>query len=191
MKEEKIKSALEIAMEKVSDLPELTPEEIAEQNEKEYGPIGEAVASRYLNGSITDGELSLEWNKYSGIPERIFRRRLVAAFCGEIRLDNDADIAMKALKGLKLIAADEHCVVDSASEDFSKIVDRFIEQKNLKLRQFEIYALDRLNGLGISGSAIRPNLNEDAQWKEELREIQNGYERQLADIRGRVIRELQ
>ena len=68
MKEEKIKSALEIAMEKVSDLPELTREEIEEQKEKEYGPVGDAVAKKYLSGTISDGELPPLMSLLNGHP---------------------------------------------------------------------------------------------------------------------------
>jgi hypothetical protein len=49
VEEERIKSAFEIAMERISDLPELTPEEIAAQNEKKYGPIGKVIAGNYVN----------------------------------------------------------------------------------------------------------------------------------------------
>ena len=78
MGEEGIKSALEIAMEKISRLPELTPEEIAGQKEREYMPIGEALCQRYLNGAITDKDLSFELEKCHGDKEHIVRRTLVS-----------------------------------------------------------------------------------------------------------------
>ena len=49
-----IKSTLELAMEKAAKLPKLTPEEIRERQEREYGPLGRAIAERFLRGELPD-----------------------------------------------------------------------------------------------------------------------------------------
>ncbi len=191
MKEERIKSALEIAMEKISDLPELTREEIEEQKEKEYGPIGEALAMKYLSGTISDSELPLELAHYSEARGRIVRRSLVAGFCREIKLENEESGSARALKGFKLLASEKSGFVERMEDEFRKIIDEYSRIKEEKSRQFEVLAKERLVKLGISGSAVRPNLSEDADWKEQLREIQNLFEARLIDIRTRLMQELQ
>ena len=191
MKEEKIKSALEIAMEKISGLPELTQEEIAEQQEKEYGSIGDAAAKRYLEGVIGDRDLLLEWDRFPGIRAQIVRRRLVAALCREIRLDSEGGLAQKALEGLKLLGPANNAAIAALAEDFQKMVDRFADEQKSVLRRFEISAMDEIGKLGISGSAVRPNLNENPQWKTELRRIQDSYATKLEDIQRSLAREVQ
>jgi hypothetical protein len=191
LKEEKIKSALEIAMEKISDLPELTKEEIEEQKKKEYAPVGDAVAKKFLSGTISDSQLPLELARYSESPGHIVRRSLVAAFCREIKLENEAPISDGALKGLRQLASEESDLVERMAIEFWTIIGEYSRMKEEKSQQFEVLARERLEKLGISGSSVHPNLSEDASWKEQLRKIQNSFEPQLAGIREKLLQELQ
>ena len=88
MEEERIKSALELAMERVAGLPELTPEEIAEQKEKEYRPVGETLGNKYLQGVIDGREMASELSQYRGEPARIVGKSLVSCLRSSIRLDD-------------------------------------------------------------------------------------------------------
>jgi hypothetical protein len=191
VKEERIKSALEIAMEKLSDLPELTPEEIQEQKEKEYSPVGEALAKKYLSGAISDGELRVELARHTGEPGEIVRYALAESFCRELHLENDMEISGRALKGLKLLVSGKIKAVERIGNEFREIIEEFDRKTEEDSGQFEVLAIERLGKLGIAGSAIRPNMNEDEHWKEYLHEIQNVFEPRLEDIRNRLMRELQ
>lgn len=42
---------------------------------------------------------------------------------------------------------------------------------------------------GIGGSAVRPNLNEDGGWLEELSAIERAHEPQLEALRETLLRE--
>jgi len=66
MEDGKIKSALEIAMEKVAKMADLTPKEIREQKDREYRPRGEVTASKYLSHVIKNTDLAVELSKYQG-----------------------------------------------------------------------------------------------------------------------------
>lgn len=191
MKEEKIKSALEIAMEKISDLPELTRDEIEKQKEKEYGPVGNALARKYLSETISDGELTLQLTGHSGTRGRIVRRALIEGLCRELRLENYNEVGGRVMRGLKILSPERRESVDRRAAGFREIVDQFVKEKEEKSRRFEILAKERFRDLGIAGSAVRPNLKEDAPWKEQLREIQNIYEPRLAEVRNRLMQELQ
>jgi hypothetical protein len=177
-------------MEKISGLPELTREEIEEQKEKEYGPVGEAVARKYLSGTISDSELPLELAHYSETQGQIVLRSLVAGFCREIKLENEGSSSERALKGLKLLASERSDFVERMGDEFRKISDEYSRIKEERSRQFEVLAKDRVTKLGISGSAVRPNLSEDSHWREQLREIQDFFEPRLTQIRGRLMQEL-
>jgi hypothetical protein len=190
MGEEGIKSALEIAMEKISRLPELTPEEIAGQKEREYMPIGEALCQRYLNGAITDKDLSFELEKCHGDKEHIVRRALISSLCRSIQLENLPNANM-ALKGIMFLFAGQNKAVERLTGDFQRILEEFVRDRDGKYGEFQAQARDRLNKLGISGSAIRINPNEDKFWQAELRRIRHTYEPRLSNLRKILIQEFQ
>jgi predicted component of type VI protein secretion system len=191
LEEERIKSALEIAMEKVSGLPELTAEEIAEQREKEYGPIGEAIAKKFLGGTLADGEILAELSRYSQEPRRIVRRELVAGLCRELRLDNERETAGRALSGMKQLASEKRGLFEAVAKDFLNIFSEFIEKKEKKFREFELLARELIENLGISGSAVRINMNENETWKQELNRIRESYEPRLKKLRNVLTQGLQ
>ena len=58
-----IKSAWEIALEKVDKLGELSPEELKRQKEEKYALIGQALADKYLGG-LDLWQLDVELDKY-------------------------------------------------------------------------------------------------------------------------------
>jgi hypothetical protein len=189
LKEERIKSAFEIAMEKLSDLPELTPEEIREQKEKEYGPVGEALAKRYLSGAISDGELPAELARHAGEPGKIVRHALADGLCRELNLENNIEIGERALKGLKLLVSEKSKAIEKIGNEFREMVEEFDKKAEEASRQFEVLAIERLGKLGIAGSAVRPNMNEDEHWNKHLQEIQNVFEPRLGAIRNRLMQE--
>jgi hypothetical protein len=191
LKEEDIKSAFELAMEKISDLPELTPEEIDEQKKKEYGPVGDAVAKKYLSGTISDWELPLELARHSEAEKRIVRSACIAGLCREMRLENERDVLTKAMKGLKLLAPEKSDAVERIGNGFWEVFNEFAEKREEESRRYEVCAVEKLRKLGISGSAVRPNLGEDADWKEQLRRMQKLYEPRLEEIRIRLKQEVQ
>lgn len=190
MGEEGIKSALEIAMEKISGLPDLTPEEIARQKEREYIPIGEALCQRYLDGAITDKDLPFELGKCHGDKEHIVRRAMVSSLCRSIQLENVPN-ANRALKGIMLLFAGENKAVESLTGDFQRILEEFERDREGKYGEFQAQARNRLNKLGISGSAIRINPHEDKFWQAELRRIRHRYEPRLSNLRKILIQEFQ
>ena len=59
-----IKSAWEIAMEKVENLERLSPEDLRRKQEEEYALIGEVLANKYLGG-LDQWQLGVELAKYS------------------------------------------------------------------------------------------------------------------------------
>ena len=116
---------------------------------------------------------------------------MVAAFCREIKLENEAPISEGALKGLRQLASEESDLVERMGIEFWTIIGEYSRMKEEKSRQFEVLARERLGKLGIEGSSVHPNLSEDMSWKEHSREIQNSFEPQLASIREKLSQELQ
>ena len=186
MEEERVKSALEIAMERISALPELTPEEIAEQKEKQYGPVGEAVAGRFLSGAITEDELPEELNKHTD-QRQIVWFGAVSAFCRTLRFEEDPAITGRALKGLHRIAPGKKSLIEKAGVEFRAVVEEFEQEIHKEAQGIESLVLEPL---GISGSAVRCNPAVNGQWLEKLAKISQAYEPRLEKLRAGLSQEL-
>ena len=60
MDEEEIRSSLEIALEKVSKMPALTPQQIRAQKTREYKSRSEVVVGKYLTAALRAEDLVTE-----------------------------------------------------------------------------------------------------------------------------------
>lgn len=187
VKEEVIKSAFELAMERISGLPELTPQEIAEQKEKQFGPVGEAMAGKYLRGVIRADEMLHELERYEGEPEQIILRSLLSRLCGTLQLEGDAAAADKALTVMSRIFPTKQTAVEKAAEKFRALSGRFEQEREKKRAEMKPEAAERM---GITGSAVRYNLDDYGPWMEEIAKLRQACEPQAAAIRNRLLGDL-
>ena len=187
MEEERIKSALEIAMERVSAMPELTPEDMAAQKEKQYGPIGEAMAGRYLKGLLNENELAAELDKYSPDQRRIVRCALVSGLCRAMGLEGDLESAGRALNGMLGISREKGSFIEKTAEEFRNLLREFEQEKREKSADIEASAL---RPLGISGTAVRCNPAENRHWREAMEKMRHSFEPRLAALRSALQYEL-
>jgi hypothetical protein len=190
LEDEGIKSALELAMERVSALPQLTPQEVAEQKIRENAPVGTAIAVKYLSGTLSDAELPVELSRYEGDRRLIICRALLASLCRELRFGNTPRNAQKALLGAAAVAPRNRMLCEEAARSFERILGEFEAAKEKRLGEFMALAGQKMNELGISGSAVRPNLNENDRWKEALAAMQQAYEPKLEELRAMLEQEL-
>jgi hypothetical protein len=188
VEEERIKSALEIAMERISGLPELTPEDIAAQKEKQYAPIGEALAGKYLSGLLNDDELTSEAARYPADQNKIVRRALLSGLCRTLRPEGEIEAAGRAFMGMSRIAPEKIILIEKAAERFRTIFRAFDQEKQKKTADMELPALQTL---GISGTAVQCNPAENAHWLEEVDKLRKTYEFELEALRALLLRELQ
>jgi hypothetical protein len=190
VEEEGIKSALELAMERISALPQLTPQEIEEQRQKENAPLGTAIALKYLNGTISDAELPAELNRYEGERRQIIYRALLSSLCNEMRLENNPQHIMRSLRAVAALIPQKKSLCETAANSFGQILDEFKTAREKRISELGDLARKKLSELGIGGSAVWPNLNEDDHWKEELASIQRAYEPKLERLRNNLLEEI-
>ena len=186
MGEERIKSAFEIAMEKISGLPELTPEEIAGQKEKEFKPIGEALSRKYLTGIISERELQVELNRHDGDKSRIIRKAFITNLCLSIRLD-DPSQGDKVLKGIAQLFSAKDTRFKKAERDLEEVMGGFKRESLRKIREFETMAREKIKEAGVSGSAVRPNVSAYGPWQDALLKLHKAYEPRLNKIINTLI----
>lgn len=190
MEEEGIKSALELAMERISGMPELTPEERAEQKEREHAPIGVAMAVRYMGGALAGTELPIELKRYNGSRQQIVRRALISSLCREMCPEKGQEIALKALGGIMQIAPGKKAFLEKAEKRFLQILSDFEEDKKGSYGRFEASAAKIIRTLGISGPAVRLDFNENEEWRLEVTALAQAYEPRLEKLRDSLIKEL-
>ncbi len=188
MEEERVKSALELAMERISAMPELTPEEIAAQKEKQYGPLGEALAGRYLSGLVNEDELPEQIEKLPVEQRLIVRRALISGLCRTLQLEGDLRSAEKALIGLRHAVSPKASYIEKAAEDYWLIVRELSQEKEKQSAAIEAAAL---KPLGIGGTAVRCNPAENLYWTEELKKLRQLFEPRLKSLRLGLLQELQ
>jgi len=187
--EEEVKSAFELAMERISGLPKLTPEEKAEQKEREFAPIGTAMAVKYMDGALADGALPTELKRYQGNQLQIVRRALISSLCREMQFESTRGAAQRALNGIAQITPERRDALEEAQRSFWAILDDYENAKDKKFLEFGASALERIKNLGISGSAVQPNLDENEQWKTELNGLRQLFEPRLEHLRTTLMRE--
>ncbi len=181
MEEHRIKSALEIAMEKIARMPHLTPDELIKQKEREYRPIGEAIAKRYLESAIRGTELTGELGKYQGDEGRIVKRAFISSLCQATDF-GDAARSRRAMEGVRILAG-ANSRFEEVRREFEEISGEFEQETRRRREVFETMEKVRLRRLGISGSAIKPDVREKEDWQQEWGRIQHEYDSRLDKLR--------
>lgn len=176
----KVKSTIELAMEKAARLPRLTKEEIRQRREEEYGPRGRAIAELILRGDLAADRLELELSKYDGEEGEIVRRAFLARLCQAIDLE-DAEATARAFEGIEAVVRDGH--LKEASNRWSGILRDYQEQRQQELSTTEAAESGALRELGVSGSAIRLNLQQNQSWRKKQSELLQRFRPQVEEIK--------
>jgi hypothetical protein len=176
----KIKSTIELAMEKAAKLPRLTEEEIRRRREKDYEPRGRAIAGRFLAGELSGNEAEIELGKHRGEEGEIVRRAFLAALCGSIALE-DAESSSRAFEGIEALARGD--LPSELTERFRGIFQDYEQQMREELARTEQAESAFLRELGISGSAIRLDLQRSEKWRGKRDELLRRFRPRLDEIK--------
>lgn len=171
-----IKSALEIAMEKVEKLEKATDEE---RLRWKYIPEGERLAFRYLK---EDGNLVAELGRYEEGLKQYIIQGAADILIRYIDLPKD-DLAKrnsrKAMDGLKTLKSDK-VSVENVYSQIRRLFDHYIEQGEQQRRQayerlkmeFEAKVQQAIQQQLGSMVGIKINVESQPQFQEEWRRIQ-------------------
>ena len=181
--DDRIKSARELAMERLAKISGLTPEEQAEQREKEYGPRGAAIAHKYLQDKIRSREIKSELEHYQGKNRIAVKKGLVSALCDAVVIWDGAG-SVKAIDGLSAVI--DKAELSGIRQDVETITRDFIGEAEQRRTEYTELARQKLTGKGISGSAVWPNVAEDDDWRQELKKIGAGYSEKFEPVKERL-----
>ena len=157
-----IKSAAEIAREKIEQLGEVTEEE---RLKWKYVPEGEKLAARYLKG---DGNLAAELEKCEAKARKYVAEGASGILIRNIGLPrNDAAKRnnKKAMEGLKIVKNDK-VAVENVFSKIRHILDHYVEQGEQQKQQ--AYEALKTEFEAKVQQAIRQQIGVNAQMKIDI-----------------------
>ena len=183
-----MKSAFEKALERAERLGKLSPEEIRESREKEFTPIGRALAEQYLGhgyGHILEEEMA----RYGGEEKDVVMKAALCRLVEAIELGNHeaterAMGGIVALKGEAEVGPIQKQLTSLLEEYKQEEKDRYEEEKG----EMERKERELSQELGISGSAIGEiNLEASETWKEICRELYSQFDQRLDQLKEQLL----
>jgi hypothetical protein len=181
-----IKSAREIAMEKIEKIGEATEDE---RFEWKYLPEGEKLAARYLKQGI---DLSSELEKFDKKACKYVVRGISSVLVKNIDIPKDeADKKTNklAMDGLKAIKTDK-ARVESVLNQIKHIFNHYSEQGDKQLKQayaslksdFSAKVEQALRQQGANMAGVRIDIEKQPQFQEEWRKVKIQLEGQYIQV---------
>ena len=180
-----IKSAWELAMEKVEKLGKLSPEELQRQKAEKCGSIGQGLAEKYLTG-LALRDVRIELDKYKGEERELVRAALASKLIDAIEL-GDAERLLKVIEGISELNLKSREGLAGIRAEIEQLFAECREAEQKKRREVETAARGVLHQLRISGSAIG-SVNPEVvpEWKNELDKIALPYRERLDSLKARL-----
>ncbi|MBU2647179.1 hypothetical protein KKI24_20890 [bacterium] len=168
MGEGRVKTAFELAMEKVAEMPALNLEEIREEHKKESLSKGEAIARRYLQNIKRQTDIKSEIAAFE--PEqRVFARNAALQWLSRELSLTQVEANRHILEGIASLNPD--ISVDLAMKRLNKVIDGFQKEIMAAYSLIEKSEINLLKKEGISGSAVKPNLRHHNTWLTKQAEL--------------------
>jgi hypothetical protein len=192
-----IKSAFEIAMEKISKIEDATPEERVKWK---FFPIGEQLGAKFLKEDIN---ILSELNKYKDPERKFVMQGAVEVLARSIDLprnDNIKKVNRKAMDGIKLVKKDKSGVENIYSK-FRYVFNHYNEQGEQQRKQaYEQVkaqfaakleqAMQQQYGANVR---VKPNVNLEQhpqfqeEWRHVLVQLEQQYINHLNEYRKELI----
>ena len=193
--EDRIKSAIEIAMEKTAELGDPTPEELRRMK---WAPEGERLAARYLEGA-TDLREALAPIDRSSIPHVL--KGLLTILLRRLELPRDDVVAAtnkRILEALRVLCEDRKALeeiiarVAYVEEQFAGYGRQQIEASYQELKEKVTFQIQQqLRQQGMTGTVqidVTSMPEFQSQWRTALAGVERPYEQNLEDLRMQLLK---
>ncbi len=179
----KVKSAFELAMEKVAEMPSLDKKEIQKKHEEEYMAEGEAIVQQYLQGALRQKDIEPKIVGYQEDIGRLVKKGILNTIKDLISLGD----TNRNKKNFQLLQIIEPAIdTEGIQIELNTMIDEFKQQIQQEYSIMVKVGMDQLKKIGISGDAAIPNLRESEAWKEKFLELQQGYNSKLGVLKNKV-----
>jgi len=183
LEDNRIKSALEIALEKAAQMPSLTHEELVKQKEREFKPRGEAIANKYMGNALRGADLVTELRRYKGEEGETVKKAFLSTLFESIRL-NDVEKSRRAISGIQTV--EKEVSLKEIDRELEEVFNEYRQEEKQRALVYEGLEREQLQKLGISGSAVKPNLEESKNWQQELAGLKLIYESRLNKLKENI-----
>lgn len=188
MSEDRIKSALEIALEKAEKLGKLSPEEAKKKLEDEFYPRGKALAEKYLKG-LRWRDLETELKRFANEKEKgVVKRAFLTTLITEISLE-EVEKSGQALEGILYVSGNSSLM--QTKEKITVLLNNYHEAKDSlyssSRKTISKKVEEQLKQEGIAGSAIQVNMLATEEWQEAQKQLHTRYDGELSLIKKALL----
>jgi hypothetical protein len=176
---ERMKSAKEIALERVEKLDRISPEELKEEKARKCAELGRQLALRYLTAR-KPGEIEEELLKYSGEERNMVERSLWQDMVCKLELGNHDHLSFL----LELASRMKNEIIGKAGPEINNVFYSYQEAVEKSKREIRNEGKNVLHQLRISGDAVGDiNLRAREEWKGRIKATALPYEQELGRIK--------
>ena len=190
-----IKSAYEIAMEKVEKIGDPTEEE---RLGWQYVPEGEKLAAKHLRGEV---DLKIELGKYDFRSRKYVIDSALSTLIKNISLPKNEIVNKtntKAIEGIKELKNDK-VKIENILNQMRRIFSHYNEQGEQQRKQaykqvkeaFEIKVQKAMQLQGGDISGVKINIEKQPQFQEEWRRVQNQLDAHYINLLDGLKKEIQ
>jgi hypothetical protein len=164
-----IKSTLDLVLEKTKNLT-LSPEEKEAQKQKEIVNRIKGMMQKYQDGILSKSELITDYEILKKDTNMSQNKALILEVTERIEPDQDNQPLLEVLQ--------ECCSIDTAAIEtiIANCRKAYIAASQNRMERLKEDLAQQSN---ITGSAVLPNLEADEQWRQEIRRMRAGFEKQL------------
>lgn len=176
-----MKSALEIALEKLKKLDDRGKEEAVEMEQQKYTQAAASLGNAFLQGKIKAEKIKESINRYPEESRDAALKAFLAVIVPKMDLENTSDI-LKAILLLKDDAKTQRAC--QKAEELYHDQHRKWQEKTTALEQKKATSMrEKLAAEGIKGSALAGfNIKQLPQWEAVSSRLQEEYQELLRDF---------
>lgn len=179
----KVKTAFELAMEKIDKMPKLDKVEIEKQHESELFEKSEAIIIQYFQGHLKLQKLEKEISQFNAENRPVVRKSILKQLKDAIGVI-DKDKNVKALAAIQQL--DSNVDLAKIQEELNRIIQKYQHQRHKEYDNLGIEEQKRLQKMGISGSAVAPNLQNSESGIKVEEKLKDQFQQKMEKIRGKL-----
>lgn len=182
---DEMKSAWEIAQERVNRLGRLSGDEQEQQERERYRQIGQALAQRWLDGS-RQTDVNAELDRHDEKGRKIITQGLIRRLTEAIDLANDRSIDDKK-RVVQAIGIVEPRLQPKADE-LAELLQQYQEAEQKLRGELEVDYRETLHRLRISGTAVGAiNLEASGEWQLARSELIAAFAPRLSALKQALV----
>jgi len=174
-----IKSTLELAMERTKKVT-ISEKEKEEIKQKEVLQKATSLFHRYREGHLSLNEILKQIEKMEKKTATTVKELLLSQWIDALSLGDGDERILKGIESLKQRSIDE------VNQRFHHLLSQYRGEKAKARERVQAQSVEALRKDGISGSAVKPNVEGCELWKKENQKLDHSYRMKLEEIKQQL-----